>query len=54
MQRDKVLFILISLAIILIITGVTLMLIEFSKYYQCTNTTNISWFLDNDCVRYIK
>ena len=54
MKRDKVLFVLIMLVIILIVAGVILMIIEFSKYYQCNNTTDISWFLKNDCMRYIK
>lgn len=51
---EKIAYVLIAIAVIMIILGITLTMIDFYNDYQCSTTTDIKWFIDNDCMRYVK
>lgn len=50
----KIAIILIIIAILMMLAGIIYGLIDFYNDYQCSTTTDIKWFIDNDCMRYMK
>lgn len=39
------------IGVLMIIAGV---LVDFYQDYQCSTTTDIKWFVENNCMRYMK
>jgi len=50
----KLSIILIIISIVMILTGILLTLINFYNDYQCSTTTDIKWYLENDCMRFME
>lgn len=50
----KLAIILIIIAIVMILTGILLTLVNFYNDYQCSTTTDIKWFIENDCMRFME
>lgn len=42
------------LGLIMIISGVIYEAIDFHNDYKCSTTTDIKWFTDNNCMRYMR
>lgn len=47
-------FILLYIAVAMISLGITLTMIDFYNDYQCSITTDVKWFIENDCVKYVR
>lgn len=46
--------ILIVLVVIMILVGIGYTLYDFHNDYQCSTTTDIKWFIENNCMRYVE
>lgn len=50
----KLAIVLIIIAIVLILTGILLTLVEFYNDYQCSTTTDVKWFMEHNCMRFME
>lgn len=50
----KLSIILIIIAVLMILSGITITLVNFYNDYQCNTTTDIKWFIENDCMRFME
>lgn len=55
MEQYKKYSIIIMIIFILFVIGIFIYeIIDFYNDYQCSTTNNIEWFINNNCMRYIK
>ena len=50
----KIIYIIIGFAIIVLFALIVYVLSNFQSLWKCSTTTDIEWFLDNNCERYVK
>lgn len=53
-RLSNLLIALIIIGIAMILTGILITLVNFYNDYQCSTTTDIKWFIENDCMRYME
>lgn len=51
---NKAVYILIIIAVTMIFLGLIVLMIDFHNDYLCSNTTNVKWFIENNCMRYVR
>jgi len=53
-RLSNLLIALIIVSIVMILTGILLTLVNFYNDYQCSTTTDIKWYIENDCMRFME
>lgn len=53
-RLSNLLIALIIISIVMTLTGILLTLINFYNDYQCSTTTDIKWFIENNCMRFME
>ena len=53
-SSTRIVFVCIVIGILLILIGFIFGIIDFHKDYQCSTTTDPKWFIEHDCMRYVK
>ena len=51
---NKKVQVLIIIGSLMIIAGIIILIVDFYNDYKCSTTTDISWFIDNKCDRFLK
>lgn len=54
MKKTKILYVILICLLGVLFIGFVLLLVDFANDYRCSTTTDIRWFIDNNCMRYIK
>ena len=53
-RLNKTAIVLILISILMILIGISYSLYDFYNDYKCSTTTDINWFIENNCMRYMR
>ena len=53
-KEYKIVIVLAIIGTLMIVSGVIYEIFDFYNDYQCSTTTDIKWFIENDCMRYVE
>lgn len=54
LRNKDVLIITIAIILLMFWIGIISLIVNFYKDWKCNNTDNPEWFVENQCVRYVK
>ena len=50
----KVSYVLAIIGSLMIVSGVIYEMVDFYNDYQCSTSQDINWFMENNCMRYMR
>ena len=53
-KEYKIVIVLAIIGTLMIVSGVIYEIFDFYNDYQCSTTTDINWFMENNCMRYVE
>ncbi len=53
-KKLKIIYMTLLIMVIIIIISIIYILIDFYKDVKCSNATDIKWFLENNCEKYME